>query len=89
MLVYVAQRHLACYEPWNGNKKGRQEEKRLMSDNQEVNECTFKTHSSNEGNIISLMLSNNTLHLMQKSARIILRETGCFSSMAILGKGYL
>lgn len=51
MLVYVVQRHLVCYEPWNGNKKGTQEEKRLMSDNQEVNERTFKTHSSNEGNI--------------------------------------
>lgn len=30
-----------------------------MTDNQEVNEPSFKTHSRKEGNIISLMLSKN------------------------------
>lgn len=72
-----------------GIKKRRQEEKRFMTDNQEVNGPTFKTHSRKEGNIISSMLSKNILSLRQKSARILLGETVCFSSMAILGKEYL
>lgn len=57
-----------------------------MTDYQEVNDPTFKTHYSNEGNIVSLMLSKNILSPMQKSIRILLGETVCFSSMAILGR---
>lgn len=70
-----------------GIKKGRQEEKRFMTDNEELNEPMFKTHSSNEGNLVSLMLSKNILSPMQKSGGIILGETVCFSSH--WGEGYL
>lgn len=67
-----------------GIKKGRQEEKRFMTDNQEINGPTFQTHSGNEGNIVSLMLSKNILSPMQNSARILLAET--VHSVAILGR---
>lgn len=69
-----------------GIKKGRQEEKRFLTDNQEVNEPPFKTHSSNEGYIVNFMLSKNILSPMQKSKRILLGETVCFSSLSILGR---
>lgn len=55
-----------------------------MTDNQDVNGSTFQPHSSNEGNIVSLMLSKNILSPMQNSARILLGETMC--PVAILGR---